>query len=183
MSGMTNETNATEEAAAAAKAEREQALRTYLKLVKKSAQEPLAEEELGLFNKVLANPEVGGLDALLGAKFVHIGPHKVQMELEVGPTHLQPWGLANGGVYCCLGETAGSVAGYAAAGARPPVVGVNNNTDFYRSARAGEVIVTTAEPEYLGRTMQLWRIEHVRKSDNKLLARTNLRVAVLSDSK
>lgn len=27
--------------------------------------------------------------------------------------------------------------------------------------------------------MQLWRIEHTRKADEKLLARTNLRIAVL----
>lgn len=186
MFGMTDETIANNGSsqdsnfsASAAEQAKRKALRKYMTLATKASQEVLSDEELTVFNSTLGDNGIGGLDTLLGTKFVHVGPERIQMELEVGPDHLQPWGLANGGVYCSLGETAGSIAGFVACGAKKPVVGVNNNTDFYRSARAGEVIVTTAEPEYLGRTMQLWRIEHTRKADEKLLARTNLRIAVL----
>lgn len=160
---------------------RKEGLRIYLGMVKKATQEPLSAAELETFNTALADMGVGGLDNLLGTYFAYISPDRVQLELEVGPSHLQPFGLANGGVYCSLGETAGSIAGFIAAGAKAPVVGVNNNTDFYRSAKAGDVIVSTATPTHLGRTMQVWQIEHVRKSDEKTLARTNLRLAVLNE--
>lgn len=161
---------------------RQEGLRIYLGMVKKATQAPLSAEDLETFNTVLADVGGGGFDDLLGTVFAHIGPERVQLELKVGPSHLQPFGLANGGVYCSLGETAGSIAGFIAGGAKVPVVGVNNNTDFYRSAKVGDVIVSTATPVHLGRTMQVWQIEHVRKSDEKTLARTNLRLAVLNET-
>lgn len=174
IAGMTNSTLSDDD--------RQRQLSSYLQLVNKATHRELTDDELVLFNRAIATSNLGGLDALLGTRFIRLGPATAQLELVVSPQHLQPWGLANGGVYCSLGESLGSIAGFVAAGASPAVVGVNNNTDFYRPARAGEIIVSTAEPEYLGRTMQMWRIEHVRKSDSKMLARTNLRVAVLSTS-
>ncbi len=64
-------------------------------------------------------------------------------------------------------------------GARPPVAGVNDKTGFFRSARAGDVIQSVATPLHLGRSAHVWEIVHTRKADGKLLARTNLRVAML----
>nr|WP_240394106.1 PaaI family thioesterase [Corynebacterium lactis] len=161
---------------------REKGLREYLMLIRKAVDAPLSAEEIGALNSAIVGYQLGGYDVLLGTRFVEVGPRKIVAELAIDATHLQPWGLANGGVYCSLGETAASVAGYIAAGAGPAVVGVNNNTDFYRSARAGDTVVSVATPVHLGRTMQVWQVEHSRKSDGKALARTNLRVAVLSES-
>lgn len=161
---------------------KKEGLREYLRLVRQATKGSLSPDEVASLNSAVLDHGLGGYDILLGTVFTEVCPERVVAELTVGEKHLQPWGLANGGVYCSLGETVGSVAGYIAAGAKPAVVGVNNNTDFYRSARAGDVIVSTGTPVHLGRSMQVWQIHHVRQSDGKTLARTNLRVAVLSES-
>ena len=90
-------------AASAAEQAKRKALRDYMTLATKASQEALSDEELAVFNSTLGDSGIGGLDTLLGTKFVHVGLERIQMELEVGPDHLQPWGLANGGVYCSLG--------------------------------------------------------------------------------
>ena len=107
MFGMTDETIAkngssqdSNSAASVAEQAKRKALRDYMTLATKASQEALSDEELAVFNSTLGDNGIGGLDTLLGTKFVHVGPERIQMELEVGPDHLQPWGLANGGVYC-----------------------------------------------------------------------------------
>lgn len=172
--GMAKDTPQTEISAA-----QQEGLRVYLKLARKAAEVELSEAELAEFNAVMDNHDISGLDLLLGTKYTTLAPRSVAVEVTVGPQHLQPWGLANGGLYCALGESAGSIAAFLAAGARPPVAGVNNNTDFFRSARAGDVIQSVATPLHLGRSAHVWEIVHTRKADGKLLARTNLRVAML----
>lgn len=123
------------------------------------------------------------LDSHLGVKYVSAGPKLVSVRLEVGDEHLQPWGVTHGGVYAALGESVGSVASYIAAGAGPAVMGTSNHTDFLRPSKKGDVIVTTATPEHIGRTTQLWRIEHRNEVTGKLVALTHLKTAVIPDSK
>ena len=165
----------------ARQAAKKEALRSYLQLIKVATTRPLADDELANMTRMVHEHNIGGYDRLLGTKFIAVEPQRIVTELEITRDHLQPWGLTNGGVYCSLGETAGSVAGYIAAGAALPVVGVNNNTDFYRSAVAGDTVITTATPVHLGSTFHVWGIEHRRKADDKVLARTNLRLAVLTE--
>ncbi len=154
--------------------------RVYGKLMKIAGERVLTDEEIAELNTVIeGDVEAAGLDAHLGTTYVAVGPRMMSMRLEFGPEHLQPWGVGHGGVYAAVGESCGSVAGFIAAGADRPVVGVNNSTDFYRSAKTGDVMVSTATPVHLGRTSQVWEIRHVRESDGKLLSRTNLRLAVL----
>ncbi|WP_295624497.1 PaaI family thioesterase [uncultured Corynebacterium sp.] len=154
--------------------------RVYARLLDAAGERVLTDEEVAELNALTEGDiEASGLDAHLGTSYVAVGPRLMSMRLEIGPQHLQPWGLANGGVYSTLGESCGSIAGFIAAGADRPVVGVNNNTDFYRSAKAGDAIISTASPVHLGRTSQVWEIRHTREADGKLLSRTNLRLAVL----
>ncbi len=119
------------------------------------------------------------LDRLLGVSFRTAGPQGVTLELNVTTDHIQPFGVTNGGVYASLGETAASMAGYLAAGAGPLVMGTNNNTDFLRPSKPGDVIVSTAVPVHLGRTSQLWRVEHVNEENGKTLAITTLKTTVM----
>ena len=152
----------------------------YGRLLKAAGERVLTDEEIAELNELTeGDVEAAGLDAYLGTSYVAVGPRLMSMRLEIGPEHLQPWGVANGGVYSTVGESCGSIAGFIAAGADRPVVGVNNSTDFYRSAVAGDVLISTATPVHLGRTSQVWEIRHTRESDGKLLSRTNLRLAVL----
>lgn len=162
---------------------KKKAFKLYMELVASAAARELTEAEVKELNDVTATANISGYDTLLGDYFTRVGPLGVTLELPITSQHLQPWGLANGGVYASLGETAGSVAGFIAAGAKAPVVGINNNTDFYRSAKAGDTVISTAEPVHIGRTTQVWQIVHTRAGDGKTLARTNLRLQVLDSPK
>lgn len=115
-----------------------------------------------------------GLDAHLGIRYTQIADGRVRARLEVGAQHKQPVGLVNGGVFCALAESVGSLAGVVAAGA--PVVGVNNDTDFLDSVRDG-VIEAKATPIQLGRRTQLWEI--LMTNEGRLVARSTLRTMVL----
>ncbi|MEJ6019771.1 PaaI family thioesterase [Corynebacterium sp. H113] len=159
--------------------DRSAALREYVSMLRMAAQSPLTSEQIASLNDSMAIREIAGLDATIGTSYRELGPNHLVMEMTVDERHLQPWGLANGGMFATLGESAGSVAGFIAVGGKQPVVGVNNSTDFYRSAQAGDVVVSTATPVHLGRTSQVWEIRHTRDSDGKLLSRTNLRLAIL----
>ncbi|AGP30710.1 PaaI family thioesterase [Corynebacterium terpenotabidum] len=118
-----------------------------------------------------------GLDHTLGVKYVAFAPELV-LELTVTRDHVQPWGITNGGVYASLGESAGSFAGFIAAGGTSSVMGITNSTNFLRPSTPGDVIRSTAHPVHTGRTSQLWRIEHVNAASGKLLATTELRTVV-----
>lgn len=152
----------------------------YGRLLQAAGERVLTDDEITELNELMGDDiEAAGLDAHLGTSYVAVGPRLLSMRMEIGPQHLQPWGVANGGVYAAIGESCGSIAGFIAAGADRPVVGVNNSTDFYRSAVAGDALISTASPVHLGRTSQVWEIRHTREADGTLLSRTNLRLAVL----
>src|SRR5690242_7678025 len=100
-----------------------------------------------------------GLDRTLGFVYDEIGPDRMVVTWTVDERHLQPYGLVHGGVYCSVIESTASIGGALWYGDRGQVVGVNNNTNFLRSARAGDTLTATATPLHRGRLQQLWRVE------------------------
>lgn len=129
----------------------------------------LNDEELDMLNAAATE-----FDSFIGLTFTAFGPEKIAAKVQSGPKHHQPAGMVNGGVFCSIGETMGSFAGYIAAGA--PVVGMNNSTDLIRSVSDG-VIEAETIPVHIGRRTQLWRTE--MRSDDKLVAVCTLRTMVL----
>ena len=59
-------------------------------------------------------------------------------------------------------------------GDRGKVVGVNNNTDFYRAVREG-TLTSTATPLHRGRLQQVWAVETLT-DDGKVAARGQVRL-------
>ena len=55
------------------------------------------------------------------------------------------------------------------------VVGVNNNTDFFRAVREG-AMTSTATPLHRGRSQQLWLVETYADVDGSLSARGQVRL-------
>ena len=123
-----------------------------------------------------------GLDRTLGMVFTSVGPKRVEGRIVIDDRHLQPWGVTNGGVYCAIGESIASIAGFIAAGGEATVMGVNNNTDFVRPSRPGDVLRAIARPVNLGRTFQVWEVLIANEETEKLVARTNLRTSVIDPS-
>ena len=149
----------------------------YLKLMQAATQRDLESDEIALINEFVA--ETASLENTFDTTYEAVGPKKVALRLAIDKRHLQPWGVTNGGVYASLGESAGSVASFVAAGASAAVMGTSNETHFLRPSRAGDVIVSTATPEHIGRTTQMWRIEHVNEATGKLCALTMLKTTVV----
>lgn len=129
----------------------------------------LTEQELAFLNSQMTK-----FDDFIGLQYKEFGPEKMVATIEVGPHLHQPAGLVNGGVFCSIGESMGSFAGYLAAGA--PVVGMNNNTDLIRSVQSG-VVEAEATPIHVGSRTQIWKIE--MRHDGKLAAVTTLRTMVM----
>jgi uncharacterized protein (TIGR00369 family) len=96
-----------------------------------------------------------GFGAALGLTFTEVSPDRLSATFTITPAQHQPYGLAHGGVYCAVIETMASFAGVLWSGGK--AVGVNNNTDFLRSVRDGE-LRAVATPIHRGRSQQLWQV-------------------------
>src|SRR6266852_2661681 len=103
------------------------------------------------------NARLGGWVAAMSLHFTHATGDKVIAEFEVGPQHLQAYGIVHGGVYSGVIESVASVG--AALWARrynQTVVGVENQTSFLVATREGR-LTATALPLMRGRRTQVWQ--------------------------
>lgn len=120
------------------------------------------------------------LHDLLGLDLSEVGSDRVVMAWTVDERHLQPFGLAHGGIHCLVNESAASIGAAVWFGADGKVVGVNNSTDFLRAARPGDRLRATATPIHRGRSQQLWQIE-TRDAQDRLVARGQVRLQNIPD--
>jgi 1,4-dihydroxy-2-naphthoyl-CoA hydrolase len=127
----------------------------------------------------VAYPELNtGLVRLLGLRLDEVTADRVRISWTVTPDLHQPYGLLHGGVHCAVIETAASVGGAAWYGDRGQVVGVANQTDFFRAVTDGD-LVAVATPVHRGRSQQLWQVE-IRDEQDRLVARGQVRLQNLA---
>ena len=103
------------------------------------------------------NARLGGWVAAMQVHFLHASGDQVIAEFEVGPQHLQAYGIVHGGVYSGVIESVASVG--AALWARrynQTVVGLENQTSFLVATREGK-LTATALPLMRGRRTQVWQ--------------------------
>ncbi len=104
----------------------------------------------------------GTFDDFYGHKIISITEESIITELLITSHHHQPMGLVHGGVYSSMAEAAISYAAYFTQ--EGVWVGVNNNTDFIKSAKDG-LLVCKAEPIKMGKRSQLWEAK-IFNNDN-----------------
>ena len=116
----------------------------------------------------------------LGLEVLEVSPERVTARVQAGPRHHQPYGILHGGVYCSIVEGVASYGAGQVALARGDagVVGVSNQTDFFRSHGAGELRIL-GEPLHVGRSQQVWQVTIRRASDAALVARGQVRFHTL----
>jgi 1,4-dihydroxy-2-naphthoyl-CoA hydrolase len=102
-----------------------------------------------------ANPE--GWNQAMGVRFVKATADEVVAEWQIGPEHLQAYGIVHGGVHCGVIETCCSV-GAAIWGLEHElrVAGLENHTSFLRALRSGARLRAIATPVSRGRRTQVW---------------------------
>ncbi len=126
----------------------------------------------------ILNGFVGGFDKLIGLKFTEARLGELVAEVEIGPQHLQPHGIVHGGLYATIVETMGSVgASVQVWESGKAIVGLDNNTSFYRATGEG-TLTAKAAPVKLGRRSQVWRTD-IFGSNGKLMASGQLRILVI----
>jgi uncharacterized protein (TIGR00369 family) len=120
-----------------------------------------------------------GLDTYLGIDLVAASAERVVLSWTVRPELTQPFGIVHGGTYCAAIESSASVGAAIWLGERGRVVGVSNQTDFYRAVSAGR-LTATALPVHRGRSQQVWRVT-IEDEDNRLVAEGQVRLQNLDD--
>jgi 1,4-dihydroxy-2-naphthoyl-CoA hydrolase len=110
----------------------------------------------------------------LGIEITEVTGDRVVAEWEAAAKHHQPYGIVHGGVHCSVIETLASFGAATWLGDKGQVVGVNNNTDFYRAVREGP-LTSTATPIHRGRTQQVWVVETV-DAEGRVVARGQVRL-------
>jgi 1,4-dihydroxy-2-naphthoyl-CoA hydrolase len=121
---------------------------------------------------------MGNFVEYLGVDFAEVSGEKVVATWQARPELHQPYGIVHGGVHCSLVETLASVGAAAWLGEGGKVVGVNNNTDFYRAVRTG-TLTSTATPLHQGRSQQVWMVETLDE-EGRLTARGQVRLQNLT---
>jgi len=115
-----------------------------------------------------------GLPTTLGIELVELSKSRVVATMPVDQRTHQPFGILHGGAHCSVVETLASVGAAAWLGDKGKVVGVNNNTDFFRGVSEGD-LASTATPLHRGRSQQLWVVE-TRDAEDRLIARGQVRL-------
>jgi 1,4-dihydroxy-2-naphthoyl-CoA hydrolase len=120
--------------------------------------------------------EIGGeFVDYIGLEFVELTGDRVVATWAAGPHLHQPHGIVHGGAHCSVVETLASMGATVWLGEQGRVVGVNNNTDFYRAISEGG-FTSTATPLHRGRSQQVWLVETVIDATGKLASRGQVRL-------
>lgn len=126
----------------------------------------------------LVNALPDGWVKAMGVRFTRVTAGEAVAELDVGPTHLQPFGIVHGGVYAGLVETVTSVGAGVVAMARGRYsVGLENHTSFLHAVRAGRLTATARPLAQSGRTA-VWEAA-ITDDDGRVVARGTVRFLVL----
>jgi uncharacterized protein (TIGR00369 family) len=120
-----------------------------------------------------------GLDTHLGIELKEATADRVVMRWTVRPEITQPYGIVHGGTYCTAVESSASVGAAIWFGERGRVVGVSNQTDFYRAVTEGD-LTATATPVHRGRSQQVWRVD-ITDAQDRLVAQGQVRLQNLAD--
>jgi 1,4-dihydroxy-2-naphthoyl-CoA hydrolase len=134
----------------------------------------------GLPDLASADPAAlfGPVAALIDLSVDEATPDLVRVRWVVTSAVHQPAGILHGGIHAWIHETVASVAGMMWFRDRGQVVGVSNQTDFFRAVRDGE-LASIGTPLHRGRSQQVWIVE-TRDAADRLIARGQVRLQNLA---
>ena len=116
----------------------------------------------------------GVVGRAIGLVVDEVNDDQMRVRWNVTPEVHQPAGILHGGIHSWIVETVASVAAAGWFGDQGQVVGVSNQTDFYRAVREGE-LTSTGTLLHRGRSQQVWAVE-TRDEADRLVARGQVRL-------
>jgi 1,4-dihydroxy-2-naphthoyl-CoA hydrolase len=116
----------------------------------------------------------------IGMEFIELTDDYLKARMPIDHRTVQPLRIVNGGAYCVLAETVGSMAANLVIDREKYVaVGLDINANHVRSAHeGGGYVYGTAKPIHLGKTTQVWEIRITDERD-KLCCISRLTMAVI----
>ena len=115
----------------------------------------------------------------LGLEMTEVTGDRVAATWKAQPRLHQPFGIVHGGVHCSVVETLASIGAATWLRPRGQVVGVNNNTDFFRAVSEG-LLSSVARPLHRGRSQQVWVVE-TEDERGRVVARGQVRLQNLDN--
>ncbi|MDQ3941314.1 MAG: PaaI family thioesterase [Actinomycetota bacterium] len=112
----------------------------------------------------------------LGIRSIEATPDRVVLEMDVGPTVHQPFGLLHGGASSVIAESAASIGAFLNCGPDEYSVGTDLNISHLRPKRDG-LVRAVAVPVRKGKTMHVWTID-IEGDDAKLVAIARCTLAI-----
>jgi 1,4-dihydroxy-2-naphthoyl-CoA hydrolase len=136
----------------------------------------LSDINLEAINKRNANT----MSEYIGIEFIEFGADYLTARMPIDHRTVQPLRIVNGGAYCVLAETVGSLAANLAIDrAKYVAVGLDINANHVRSAHEGHGFVYgTARPIHIGKTTHVWEIKIVDER-GKLNCISRLTMAII----
>lgn len=114
----------------------------------------------------------------LGIEFTEINTNYLIAKMPVDHRTTQPLGVVNGGAFCALAETVGSMAANLCIDRSKFVaLGLDINANHIRSASKGWVY-GKAMPLHIGKTTQVWEIK-ITDDEGKLCCISRLTMSVI----
>jgi 1,4-dihydroxy-2-naphthoyl-CoA hydrolase len=138
----------------------------------------MADPETQDFTELLNAAMNDGWLGAMGVKLLRATRDEVVAELQIGPAHLQAYGIVHGGVHAGLIESIASIgAAVDSMSEGRSVVGLENHTSFIRAVREGK-LRAVAKPLTRGRRSQVWE-GSVFDEQGRLAATGRVRLMVL----
>jgi 1,4-dihydroxy-2-naphthoyl-CoA hydrolase len=114
----------------------------------------------------------------LGIEFIEVNSQFLLAKMPVDHRTTQPLGVVNGGAFCALAETVGSLAANLCIDRTKYIaLGLDINANHIRSASKGWVY-GKAVPIHIGKSTQVWEIK-ITDDDDKLCCICRLTMSVI----
>lgn len=129
--------------------------------------------------EALNNRGKNTLSEWIGIEFCELGNDFLKARMPVDHRTIQPLGVVNGGAFCALAETVGSMAANLCLDRSKFVaLGLDINANHVKSANQG-LVYGIAKPFHIGKTTQVWEIK-ITDEQNKLCCISRLTMAVVA---
>jgi 1,4-dihydroxy-2-naphthoyl-CoA hydrolase len=129
--------------------------------------------------EALNNRGKNTLSEWIGIEFCELGNDFLKARMPVDHRTIQPLGVVNGGAFCALAETVGSMAANLCLDRSKFVaLGLDINANHVKSANQG-FVYGIAKPFHIGKTTQVWEIK-ITDEQNKLCCISRLTMAVVA---
>jgi 1,4-dihydroxy-2-naphthoyl-CoA hydrolase len=132
--------------------------------------------------KAIQNRNENTMSEWLGIEFIEVCEAYLVAKMPVDHRTTQPLGVVNGGAFCALAETVGSMAANLCIDRSKYVaLGLDINANHTRSANKGWVY-GKAVPLHLGKSTQVWEIK-ITDDNEKLCCISRLTMSVIEIKK